>query len=361
MFMIQGGLPGASCDGTGSQDANLSLHTDTADLQSDNRRADQYSEYNDDGDDVNILPLPEEGIEVPAKAIGIPMLTPTLREEGGESVETGEETAQDTETTAEMSAPMTASRGATAKATAKRGPGWPRGTHSGVLKDVCKEVLLESAGSVTGAKVAAMSARMKAAKHSQAPTRTMPYRKGKPTPTSQRKTDQSDTPPPYSLGHVPDKGNTNSPPLQGGYSLADLQAQSNFAFLMGRLSASGETAAEVGVALGGLTGTQSSLPQGLQLPEKGQRLPPSYDDVLKDAKKVTISGKLPSLSEKLAALKQKGVSLLEERPGFEAIFNPHGPDNPHREQLNAVAPPQEYTVCMAGKDDENPKPAVASV
>ena len=154
MFMIQGGLPGASCDGTGSQDANLSLHTDTADLQSDNRRADQYSEYNDDGDDVNILPLPEEDsdnedqrtvIEVPAKDIGAPMIMPMPREKGEDSVETGEETAQETKRTAEKTAPTTVptttSREAAGKATAKRGPARPHGTCLGVLNGVSQKVL----------------------------------------------------------------------------------------------------------------------------------------------------------------------------------------------------------------------------
>ncbi len=316
-----GALSGASGTESGSQPADVVEPGITADLQSDIRTTDQYSEYHDDHADVDHLPLPNESsdsedqrtvTEVPTKNIEAPTMTPTTttREEGEENAEMGEETDEEAETTAEATAettgPATVSKGAAAKASAKGGRRKPPKSNTGKLKGVSKKD-----------------------KVPPAPARTQPYRTGKTT-TSHHKTGQSDTPPPYSLGHVSTTGNTDSHPLQGSYPLADLQAQSNFPFLMGRLSASGE----VGAALSGLSVTQSSSPQEPQLPEKGGRLPPSYDNALKEAKKATISVKVPSLSDKLAALKQKGVSLLEERPGFEAIFNSHRPEHPHREQLD---------------------------
>ena len=51
-----------------------------------------------------------------------------------------------------------------------------------------------------------------------------------------------------------------------------------------------------------------------------------------------------------------------ETQGLDHIINPHGAQIPRREQVNALSPPDTYTVCMAGNDDKNqPKPAKASV
>ncbi len=307
----------------------------TADLQTHNRGGDEHIESDDDSDDVNLLSEEDSEdqqtvIEASTRNIGAALQTQTEREKGEEKVETEEKTDQETEERTEATAE------ASAKATEPQGP---------------------SASAKGGGNVKKKRRHRRSPK---APTRQQPYRKGKAT-APQHKTGQSDTPTLHSLGHVSTSGNTDSGPRE--FSRADMEASSNMAYILGRLSASGEAASEVGAALTGLTAMQSSLPPEMQFPEKGGRLPPSYDETMREAKKTSISVKLPSLSEKLTALKQKTVTILEDRPELEAIFNPHGPENPHRELLNAVAPPRELTVCMAGngKDDDKPKPAEASV
>ncbi len=327
-----GGATGSTEALPDSSSVDVSEPGITANLQSHNRTTDEQSESDDGDDDVNLLSESDSEdqqtvIEASTKNTGAAIQTQTEREKGEKEVATGEKTDQETEETAEATAE------ATARATEPRGS--PASAKDGrKLKKVKK----------------------KRKNIPKAPTRQQPHRTSKAT-APQHKTGQSDTPTLQSLGHVSTTGNTDSGPRE--FSRADMEARSNMAFILGRLSASGEAASQVGAALTDLSAIQSSLPQEMQFPEKGGRLPPSYDEVLKEAKRTSISVKLPSLSDKLAALKQKTASILEERPGFEAIINPHGPENPHREWLNAVAPPREYTVCMA--DDPKPQPAEASV